>query len=141
MGSSSMFFPTKADDKKFQLELIELIQLLVKVGTTQSLDLAEKFGDHYTELEEKIKTHNYEPDDERFYQLESIVKWNMPTKDTSPSNTQSQESQFRQWQQANGVNRQQKSWSSPQAVISGRYGLSVETFLKNNTLGDNRKTT
>jgi len=69
-----MFFPTKADDKKFQLELIELIQLLVKVGTTQSLDLAEKFGDHYTELEEKIKTHNYEPDDERFYQLESIVK-------------------------------------------------------------------
>ena len=72
---SSMFSPTKHEDKKFALELVELIQLLVKINNTESLDLAEKFGDHYTELQEKISTHDYTKDDERYYQLEKLKPW------------------------------------------------------------------
>jgi len=70
---SSMFSPSKHEDKKFQLELIELIKLLTKIGTTESLDLAEKFGDHYVELDEKIKTHDYTKDDQMYYQLEKLI--------------------------------------------------------------------
>ena len=62
-----MFSPAKAEDKKFLLELIELIQLLAKINITESLDLAEKFGDHYLVLEEKIKTHDYTKEDEIYY--------------------------------------------------------------------------
>lgn len=62
-----MFSPSKYSDKKFQLELIALIELLVKIGTPQSLDLAEKFGQHYIELEEKIKTYDYSKEDEFYY--------------------------------------------------------------------------
>jgi len=69
-----MFSPTKAGDKKFQLELIELIELLVKINTTETLDLAEKFGDHYTELDAKIQTHDYTKDDRSFYQPLELIK-------------------------------------------------------------------
>ena len=68
MMRSSMFSPTKAEDKKFLLTLAELIELLVKMATTESLDLAEKFGDHYIALEEKIKTYDYDKDDQRYYE-------------------------------------------------------------------------
>jgi len=49
----------KTEDKKFLLELILLIELLIKKGTTETMDLAERFGDHYLNLEEKIKTYPY----------------------------------------------------------------------------------
>lgn len=68
-----MFSPTQHEDKKFLMELAELIQLLVKINTTQTLDLAQKFGDHYLTLEEKIKTHDYTKDDERYYQLLKLI--------------------------------------------------------------------
>jgi len=64
-----MFSPTQHEDKKFLMELVQLIELLVKTNTAESLDLAEKFGDHYLTLEEKIKTHDYTKDDEQYYQL------------------------------------------------------------------------
>jgi hypothetical protein len=62
-----MFSPSKYSDKKFQLELIALIELLVKVGTPESLDLAEKFGVYYLELEKKIKVYDYSKEDEFYY--------------------------------------------------------------------------
>jgi len=62
-----MFSPSQYQDKKFLLELAELIELLVRIGTTQSLDLAEKFGEDYIELENKIKTHDYKNEDKIFY--------------------------------------------------------------------------
>ena len=65
----------------------------------------------------------------------------MPTKNTSKLDTPSQEQEFKLYQQARRAESKPRYSSSAQAVISGRYGLSVETFLKNNTLGDNRKTT
>jgi hypothetical protein len=69
-----MFSPSQHEDKKFLLELAELIEILVKINTTQSLDLAEKFGDYYLETQEKIKTHDYTKDDEAYYNLENIMK-------------------------------------------------------------------
>lgn len=67
MTLSSMFSPAQHEDKRFLLELVKLIELLVKVNTTESLDLAEKFGDHYIELEKKIQTHDYSKED-KFYE-------------------------------------------------------------------------
>ena len=69
MTLSSMFSPTQHEDKKFLMELAELITLLVKLKTPQALDLAEKFGAHYLTLDEKVKTHDYTQDDESYYNL------------------------------------------------------------------------
>lgn len=55
-----MFSPAKNEDKKFLLELALLIEQLVNL---KQYDLAEKFGQHYLDLEEKIKTHDYIKDD------------------------------------------------------------------------------
>ena len=63
-----MYSPVKNEDKKYLLELAELLKLLVKINTEQSLDLAQKFGQHYLDLEEKIKTYDYTNDD-TFYEL------------------------------------------------------------------------
>ena len=60
-----MYSPSKHDDKKFLLELNLLIKQLVKLATTEALDLAERFGEHYLALEKKIKEHDYTKDDER----------------------------------------------------------------------------
>jgi ribosomal 30S subunit maturation factor RimM len=69
-----MFSPTQHQDKKFLMEVAELIELLVKLKTTQSLDLAESFGDYYLELENKIKTYDYTQDDEYYYHLDYYIK-------------------------------------------------------------------
>lgn len=58
-----MFSQNRKDDKVFLLELIEMIQLLAKIGTTQALDLAQKFGVDYLKLEQKIKCYDYTQDD------------------------------------------------------------------------------
>lgn len=55
-----MFSLAKNEDKKFLLELALLIETLVNL---KQYDLAEKFGQHYLELEEKINTHDYPKDD------------------------------------------------------------------------------
>lgn len=55
-----MFSPAKNTDKKFLLELAELIEQLVSL---KQYELAEKFGQHYLELEEKIQTYNYQNED------------------------------------------------------------------------------
>lgn len=60
MTRSSMFSLAKNEDTKFLLELAELIETLVRV---KEYDLAEKFGQHYLDLEEKVKTHDYTRDD------------------------------------------------------------------------------
>ena len=70
----SMFSPTQHEDKKFLLELIDLIELLAKINTTETLDLAERFGEHYVELQSRIATHDYSKDDEEFYELINLVK-------------------------------------------------------------------
>ena len=70
---SSMFSPTKHEDKKFALELVAIIEILIRNASTESMDLAEKLGDHYAELQEKIKTHDYTKDDQRYYQLEKLI--------------------------------------------------------------------
>lgn len=56
-----MFSLAKNEDKKFLLELALLIEILVNL---KQYDLAEKFGQHYLELEEKINTRDYTKDDQ-----------------------------------------------------------------------------
>jgi hypothetical protein len=58
-----MYSPNQHEDKKFLLELNLLIQQLAKLATTEALDLAEKFGEHYFNLEKKIKSHDYTNED------------------------------------------------------------------------------
>ena len=70
---SDMFSPTKHEDTRFLIELISLIELLVKVDTKESLDLAERFGEYYLELKQKTETHDYTKDDERLYQILEIT--------------------------------------------------------------------
>lgn len=60
MTLSSMFSISKNEDKKFLLELAELIETLVRL---EQYELAEKFGEHYIALEQKIKTHDYTLED------------------------------------------------------------------------------
>jgi len=55
-----MFSQQKQDDKELLLEIAEMILVLVKVGTTEAIDLAEKFGEDYNRLQEKIKTTDYD---------------------------------------------------------------------------------
>ncbi len=59
MMLSNMISTEKKEDRKFLLEILLLVEQLIKIGTTEALDLAEKFGDHYVDLENKINTHNY----------------------------------------------------------------------------------
>ena len=61
-----MFSPAKNADKKFLLELVELIETLVRL---KEYDLAEKFGNHYIELEKKIQSHDYSKDDKYYEPL------------------------------------------------------------------------
>jgi hypothetical protein len=58
-----MFSPAKRDDMRFQLELVDLIETLVRL---QAYNLAEKMGDWYVDLETKIKTYDYSKDDELY---------------------------------------------------------------------------
>lgn len=60
MMPSSMFSQDKQDDQELLLAIAEMIEVLVKNGTAEALDLAEKFGEDYTRLQEKIKTTNYD---------------------------------------------------------------------------------
>lgn len=62
-----MVSETKKFDKEFMLEIGMLITELVRRSTKESLDLAEKFGEHYLALEERIKTHDYSLED-KFYE-------------------------------------------------------------------------
>lgn len=55
-----MYSETKNQDKKFLLELAELIETLVRL---KQYDLAQKFGEHYLRLEKKIQTYDYSPHD------------------------------------------------------------------------------
>ena len=64
---SSMFSKSRTEDKKYLLELIELIEMLVRIKTPQALDLAESLGGEYMELEEKVNTFDYSEQD-KFYE-------------------------------------------------------------------------
>ncbi len=57
---SSMFNQDKQDDQELLLAIAEMIETLVKHGTAEALDLAEKFGGNYTALQEKIKANIYD---------------------------------------------------------------------------------
>ena len=61
MTNSSMFSPTKKLDKELLLEIGHTVEQLVRV---QEVELAEKFGEHYIKLSEKISTHDYTKEDE-----------------------------------------------------------------------------
>ena len=132
-----MFSQSKKLDKELLLEIGLMVEQLVRI---QQIDLAEKYGESYLKLSEKVNTHDYTKEDEALDRADQrmlqALKWNMPPKNTSQLDTQLQEQEFRLYQQARRPKTEQKSWSSVRAVISERYGLSVETFLKNNTLTD-----
>ena len=132
-----MFSQSKKLDKELLLEIGLTVEQLVRI---QQIDLAEKYGESYLKLSEKVNTHDYTKEDEDLDRADQrmlqALKWNMPPKNTSQLDTQLQEQEFRLYQQARRPKTEQKSWSSVRAVISERYGLSVETFLKNNTLTD-----
>lgn len=76
MTLSNMFSINKQHDQKHLLTITELIETLVRIGTTECIDRAEDWGDEYIKLEEKIRTYNYTEDDsktEKFYkQLDEI---------------------------------------------------------------------
>lgn len=59
-----MFSQDKQDDQELLLEIAEMIEVLVRVGSKYNvplaLDLAEAFGENYLALQEKIKTHAYD---------------------------------------------------------------------------------
>jgi len=63
-----MFSICKKRDKELALEVILMIQTLIKVGVgmnnPRALDLAEKFAEDYTTIEHKINFHDYTRDDE-----------------------------------------------------------------------------
>lgn len=69
-----MFSINKKRDKEEMLEIAGDIEMLAKIGTTQALDLAEKFGEMYLRYEEKIKTHDYTEEDKRTEAIEAIFK-------------------------------------------------------------------
>lgn len=64
---SSMFNQDKQDDQELLLAIAEMIETLVKHGTAEALDLAEKFGGNYMTLQEKIKTNAYDSIDTSIY--------------------------------------------------------------------------
>lgn len=73
MMLSSMYSPVKKQDQELLLEIAETIEVLVSVGTKESVDLAEKFGQNYLDLEEKIKTHDYTREDQSYFATEKLL--------------------------------------------------------------------
>jgi recombinational DNA repair protein RecR len=63
-----MYSPNKQQDRELLLELVEVIEVLIKVGVKtdkkEAFDLAESLGDDYLSLQEKIKTFDYSREDE-----------------------------------------------------------------------------
>lgn len=59
-----MISTSKKEDKEMQLEVSEMIQALVRTGNKEAIDLAEKFGETYLALSERIKHHDYSKEDE-----------------------------------------------------------------------------
>lgn len=73
MMLSSMFSPVKKEDKELLLAIAEMIETLVKNGTKESLDLAERFGQDYLNLEKKIQTYDYTETDQTHDLIEKLV--------------------------------------------------------------------
>jgi hypothetical protein len=73
MMLSSMFSPTKKFDKELLLDIIAIIETLIKVGDTNALDLAAKFGDTFTHLSNKINSHDYTQDDVSHYRIKKFM--------------------------------------------------------------------
>jgi hypothetical protein len=69
-----MFSPSRKLDKEFLLEITLLIEQLIKNGSTAALDLAEKFGENYLALQNKISTYDYTTDDRALERFNSIMK-------------------------------------------------------------------
>jgi len=63
-----MYSPIKTLDKQYLFETGEMIKALIKVSTSNSLDLAEAFGDIYIKLQNKVSTHDYTHADRSHYQ-------------------------------------------------------------------------
>jgi hypothetical protein len=58
-----MFSLTKKIDKELLLEIAEMIEVLYRLNRPEAKELAEKFGEDYLRLEEKIKTYDYSKED------------------------------------------------------------------------------
>lgn len=69
MTLSSMFSPGKKKDKELLLEIMLLVEALVKTKLPTALDLAENFVGIITNLEKKIVTHDYRAEDESYYRF------------------------------------------------------------------------
>ena len=58
-----MYSINQKEDRELMLQIAQTIEVLVKIKLPQALDLAEQFGQHYLELEEKVKTYDYTKED------------------------------------------------------------------------------
>jgi len=56
-----MFSQSKKLDKELLLEIGLMVEQLVRI---QQIDLAEKYGESYLKLSEKVNTHDYTKEDE-----------------------------------------------------------------------------
>ena len=58
-----MYSPNKQQDRELLLELVEVIEIIIKVGVKtdnkEAFNLAESLGEDYLSLQEKIKTFDY----------------------------------------------------------------------------------
>ena len=70
---SNMFSPIKKEDKELLLAIAEMIETLVKNKNPQALDLAERFGQDYLELEKKILIYDYSETDSTHDLIEKVV--------------------------------------------------------------------
>lgn len=66
---SNMFSPHKKYDTELLYELADAIELVAK----HDINLAKSLGEHYLKLEHKIKTHDYQIEDEHQFRMEKYL--------------------------------------------------------------------
>ena len=69
-----MFSQSKKLDKEILLEMAEIITILHRIASKESLDLLEYMAEGYEKLEEKINTHDYSKEDEILERIDSLLE-------------------------------------------------------------------
>ena len=67
-----IYSPTKTEDQKYILELVETIELLLPFADEQS-DLIVSLNNEIERVEHKVQTHDYSQEDNRYYFLQKIT--------------------------------------------------------------------
>jgi len=70
----SMFSPNKKLDRELLLELGECIQVFADSKHTTS-DILELMGRNYTELDQRISTHDYTQEDVSYQRVEDMMNY------------------------------------------------------------------